>query len=382
MVPAAVRDAPAQQDWTTLHRQVAAAALLAPSAENTQPWRFSSAGRRLIVSLDRARTLDSDVDMMLDLTGIGACVENAVIVARNAGWETTVQTLETADSVATSALRPVAALEFSPAGPAGDPLAAHIAPRCTRRRMTATPPPTAAELAALSAQVRVPGVTLTWVTDRREIGALAKLVGHGNRIRFECREFHREFYDNLRLTPAAAQRTRDGLDLATLQLPGHVRVVLRALRRWSRMRIANACGFAAAVGRQARRETAASGALGLISVDQPTAEAFVAGGRTLQRVWLAATAADLALHPVAALPVFLGYGRRPADPRLSRSQRRLIEEMVRGFERVRPDVAGRTLQMAFRLGRGPLPPVRSVRRTLTDVYQDQQPTPAGQEQHS
>ena len=40
------------------------AASLAPSAENTQPWRFAIDSDRLLVGIDRSRTLASDVDDM------------------------------------------------------------------------------------------------------------------------------------------------------------------------------------------------------------------------------------------------------------------------------------------------------------------------------
>ena len=77
------------------------AAILAPSAENTQPWRFAIDGDRLLVGIDRSRTLASDVDDMLTLTGIGAAIENAVIAARGKGWSRLLSTAATATAMNT-----------------------------------------------------------------------------------------------------------------------------------------------------------------------------------------------------------------------------------------------------------------------------------------
>ena len=73
------------------YREMVQAALLAPSAENTQPWKFIFDGRCLTICLDTTRQLSSDIDRMLDLTSLGACTENAVIGAREAGYEPTVE---------------------------------------------------------------------------------------------------------------------------------------------------------------------------------------------------------------------------------------------------------------------------------------------------
>src|ERR687891_359524 len=78
-------------DLTRRIRSIVQAALLAPSAENTQPWQFVIDSDTLVVSLDRARTLASDIDSMLSLTAIGACIENAVIAASAINLQTDVR---------------------------------------------------------------------------------------------------------------------------------------------------------------------------------------------------------------------------------------------------------------------------------------------------
>src|SRR5256885_43272 len=55
---------------------LAAAATLAPSPDNNQPWRLVTGDDTLEIQLDRSRSLPSDVNGMFDLTAIGCDASN------------------------------------------------------------------------------------------------------------------------------------------------------------------------------------------------------------------------------------------------------------------------------------------------------------------
>jgi hypothetical protein len=312
---------------------------------------------------------------MLALTGLGASVENAVIAARQFGIEPTV----VADDVKSGQLRPIADSAGEPLlriatlslVESGSPDALHpqLASRCTCRRMDRrrVEPEFLARLKSCVADDA--GVRLDWLTDPLEIAGVAALVGNGNRIRFEHEPFHRELYENMRFSAAEVKRTRDGLDVATLQLPPGVGRVLRLLRTWPRMRTANLVGFSRAVGRQAAAEVRGSGAIGILTVDRPETDAFLEGGRAFGRIWLSATSLGLALHPTASLPVFLAHAERTDMSQLQPRHSRMAQYMLDEFYRLCPILRGRTVQMVFRLGYGPRPKVRSLRRSVSDVLE-------------
>jgi hypothetical protein len=363
---ATLANSPKLECW----RRLAAAASLAPSAENTQPWRFIADGQRLVICLDKSRTLRSDVDGMLDLTSVGACLENAVVAARHAGFEPRVGYFpEVQGRDDQSELWPAAELALTPGGD-DDPLFDVLGDRCTCRRMDGRRPVEQSHLARLAAAASpFENVRLDWIVGRPAMRRLAKLVGLGNRLRFEHEPFHAEFYQNMRFSRDEAQHTRDGLDAATLQLPAGVGGVLRFMRIWRRTRLANIFGYSRVVGRQAYRETLASGALGVLSVDDSSPEAFLDGGRALERVWLTATAHGLGLHPAASVAVFLAYARRTDGTRLLPSHRRMVRHMHEAFDAQAPHLGGRTVQMVFRLGYAERPQVRSLRRDIVDVFE-------------
>ena len=349
-----------QANLADVHRHIVESACLAPSAENIQPWTFSAGGRTLIISYDTSQSLASDIGHMLGLTGVGACLENAVIAAREEEFEPKVDYVS--KSIGFDHLEgelPVAALQLSDAGQP-DSLYSQLADRCTSRRMESRSidQPILDELALeTNAFSRV---QLDWVTDPGKMRELGRLVGMGNRVRFEHKPFHQEFYHNVRFTPHEVESSRDGLDLATLQLPWGVGSILTQLRKWQRMRVANCLGFSRSVARQAEKEICRSGALGVLTVEVADVESFLEGGRALQRVWLATTKAGLGFHPAAALAVFLAHVRQSDGTHLSSRHWQMARNMHERFYRLYP--SDRTLQMIFRVGYAQRPTVRSLRK--------------------
>src|SRR5487761_1227379 len=61
------------------------AATLAPSPDNTQPWRFRFDQGKLLVYEDPARRLPSDVCSMFAMLALGAAVENVAVEATRHG---------------------------------------------------------------------------------------------------------------------------------------------------------------------------------------------------------------------------------------------------------------------------------------------------------
>ena len=135
------------------------------------------------------------------------------------------------------------------------------------------------------------------------------------------------------------------------------------------MKVANFVGFSRAVAHQATTEMLSSGAVGILTVEKPTIECFINGGRALERIWLGAASADLGFHPAAALSVFLAHAERTDGSRLLPHHQQMAVKMEQRFSRLFPELSGRTVQMVFRIGNADRPQVGSLRRHLNDVLE-------------
>lgn len=351
--------------------EVLRAAALAPSPDNNQPWRFAWAGDRLRVYLDPARALPSDVNSMFDLAGVGAAVENAAIAARRQGFEAEAACeLQAGTGAAVPVcaaekgalpVRPAASVRFVP-GALPDPLLPHLEARCTNRRLYSRRPvvPEALdELAGAAAGFR--GVRLEWVVRRRAIRAFARVVAQSDRFRFQYEPFHREIFRQLRFTVEEAERTRDGLDVRTLELPPGAAFALRLLRPWKRVVWLHRLGLGWTLTFPSLLSVWMSGALGVLTVAAPDAAQFFEGGRAFQRVWIAAQGRGLAIQPLGSLAIFLAQRAQLGGRNLTPSHQRLAASLAGRLEDLIPSTQGRTLLMLFRLGYAPPPRVRSLR---------------------
>ena len=201
------------------YRKLVEAAILAPTPDNNQPWRFEVRHGKLLVFLDLSRTLPSDVNGMFDLTGIGAAIENACIAAREAGFEPRVEVVGCAAKSLGDSSQPVATIEFHPGGRA-DQLYAYLASRQTCRKLYSTEPIPKEALDNMSqAAEQISGVRVNWVTERSRISDLARLLAAADLIRFQYEPFHNELFRQLRFSINEVNQTRDGLDVRTLELP-------------------------------------------------------------------------------------------------------------------------------------------------------------------
>lgn len=359
------------------HTDLVRAAVLAPSPDNNQPWRFAGRGDRLLVYLDPDRALPSDVHSMFDLTGLGAAVENACIAAREQGYEPRVEHAPPGDKESALGIAgpPAAAVTFTPGG-SPDPLFDYLPERCTCRRPYSTRPVSQSALNRLAEEAAAfSEVRLDWVTDRRRIRSFARLMAAADRIRFEYEPFHNELFRQLRFTAEEAERTRDGLDLRTLELPPGAGWLLRGLRPWKRMQWVHRLHLGGLLAFPSACSAWRSGAIGLVSIAEPTAAGFLRGGRAFERIWLRATAEGLALCPLGSLPIFLAHGEQLQGERLAPQHQAKVRNLAATLRDLVPETRQGTLQIMFRLGRAAPPRHRSMRRLLEDVYDTAGPAP-------
>jgi nitroreductase len=343
-------------------------ATLAPSGGNCQPWRFSWDGRRLRIRHDAPRS-ESFLDYrhLASWLAFGAAAENVALAAAQMGLAVEVELdPEPGDPAAVCDLRFRATR--APPGPEETALAAAIPGRVTNRRLSPRAPLTRdAREGLVRAATAIPEAALHLVEDPDRLADLGELLGRGDRLRFLSRTMHREMMQELRWTPDAVQASRDGLDVTTLELTAADLAGLRIMSSWPAMELVGRVGGGRALEKPARKAIAAASAVGLVTVPGRTREAYFAGGRAVQRVWLEATARGLALQPMAPLTYLFARLELGGGEGLTAREAESLGELRRGFGEHFPEAAGRGEPMLFRIARAGPPSARALRRAVDDV---------------
>lgn len=340
-------------------RRLIAAAGRAPSPDNNQPWALRVQPDALEVCHCRQRGVPSDVDDLFAGLALGAAIENIVLEASRELLTTDVQYVEH-PFARSSDPEPVATLHFAPGG-TPDPLAEAIAARTTNRRPYAATPLESRQSAALAEAIEDPDCELLWLTDRPRLRHLASLVYEADRIRFEYQPFHDELHRVLRFGREEAQRAGDGLEFRSLEIPSLAKPLFRWLRPWPRMRLLNRIGLSRMFARNSITLVKQSAAVGLLTTRRDDAVGFLQAGRAFERTWLAATALDLSVQPLAALPLFLRRLSSLGPGAFLPGHARKLTAARDQFAQLFPELQARTPVMLFRVGQCGPPSARSYR---------------------
>ena len=287
------------------------AGIAAPSADNSQPWRFAWSGDDLDLRIDAGRSgRASDTRHVLSDLATGACLENMVIHARSLGHVAEPQIFPQPDDALW-----VARIHWrhDPECPS-DPLAAAIGQRHTDRRFPWRGPIAAETQARLAAQAgQISGPRLWWPRTSRERKAALGVIGQAEALRFRSPTLHAELFSSVRFAAGWHDACEEGLAPATLAVEPPMRPMFQAMRRPAVMQAFNRLGAASMLGwRSATLPIRLSPGLCLVVVPSTARSDVLAGGRALQRVWLQATLEGLSGQPYAAAGV-LGLGFVPVE---------------------------------------------------------------------
>jgi hypothetical protein len=298
------------------------AGIAAPSADNSQPWRFAWSGDDLDLLIDAGRSgRVSDTRYVLSDLAAGACLENMIIHARSLGYVADLQPFpQHDDELWVARIHWRHDPEYAPP----EPLAGAIAQRHTDRRFPWGGSITTDAQARLNTQARlIPGQRLYWPQTPRERKAALSVIRQAETLRFKSPTLHAELFSSIRFATGWHTACEEGLAPATLAVEPPLRPVFQALRRPAVMTMFNRLGAASMLGwRSAWLPIRLSPGLCLLVIPSTARSDVLAGGRALQRVWLQATLDGLSVQPYAAAGV-LSLGFVPVEPAFQQPLSRL-----------------------------------------------------------
>jgi hypothetical protein len=196
-------------------REIIRYATLAPSAHNTQPWKFGVEGHTVRLFPDLSRRMPySDPDDRELFISLGCAVEHFVRAARQAGYETEVEYRLTGspDECILLTLRPTGVREE-------DPLFQVIPLRHHNRRPYEDRVIPAADLNRLEQLPLERGVSLQVLTGRKDVEQIVEIIRAANDILLRNRGFVDELMSWVRFSDASIARHLDGLSARAIGAP-------------------------------------------------------------------------------------------------------------------------------------------------------------------
>lgn len=282
---------------SNLLEKLIAAAIRAPSGDNTQPWRFlvdSTAGQ-LSIQLDEIRDPSPmNAGQRMARIAIGAALENVLRMARCNGLEASVVERQGA------ALATIRIASGDHSRVETEPV---LKDRVTNRRLYDGRAVPEQILAALQHETpELEGVKTYWVVARERLVKLASLIGAADATMFGEPSMRRAFLGNVRFDAPVISEVEEGLSLASLELTAMDRLALRTLRRLPDV-IVRFAGIMKVFATKARALVESASGLCLIVAHSRDQRADLVVGRAMQRAWLALTAHGLAVQPMMSLCV-------------------------------------------------------------------------------
>jgi hypothetical protein len=195
---------------------------------------------------------------------------------------------------------------------------------------------------------------------------LGAILGEADRLRFLSQVMHADLLREIRWTAEEAGRTRDGLDLATLEFVPTDLAVFQILASWPTMDRVSRLGGGKALTRASKKAMAGACGAALLTMPGVSHASYLEGGRALQSVWLAATLRGIGVHPLG-LPYMFARLERTFPTGYDEAQERCMRALREEFRAIFAVPADHAEIILLRFVRAAPSAVRSLRRPLKAV---------------
>ena len=346
-------------------RSIVEHGILAPSGGNCQPWRFVYRHGQIVCihDVDRSRSF-LDFEHIASFLSFGAAVENMVLGATALGLGCELELFPDAqDAQVVCRL----GLLVDSAGPLDSELLDQVPQRVTNRRLGKRVEISAQHAAALVQAASDAGARLQILTDPDHLREIGAIVGASERLRLLHQQMHHEMMAEIRFSEKQARATRDGLDMATLELSASDAAGLRLVRSWPAMKLLARLGGGRALERPSKKSMACASAAGLITVPGTGPESYFQAGRAMQRVWLRASAKGLVFQPITPILYLFARLERGGGDGFSQQQCQVLRDLRKRYLDLFDVSAGHAEAMLFRIAVADPPTAGSLRRRLDEV---------------
>jgi tRNA A37 threonylcarbamoyladenosine dehydratase len=334
----------------------------APSAGNNQPWKWYIDKNDLYLLHDKNKSVGwSDPFDHLAYIGLGACLENLVLSASESGYNATINYFPIEKNVLVVAYVSFSVNKNKPKFQ--KELYSSINLRCTNRKKGTKESIKKEILNDIKLSVGKE-YEILFVEDEKQIDELGEIVSAVEKMRFMNPNGHYEFFKKeIRWTEKEVQETKDGLDIATLELSNLNKTGLKVASNEDVMSMIRGWKGGEGLQKMTRDTVKTSSAVGLIrSIGGVN---FVDAGRAVQKAWLMANYHAVSFHPISSPLFFFDRLENKNDLPIDMQEALKFEE--NHFTEIFSKQNNSTNVFLFRLSKSDAPSAISLRRDVKTV---------------
>jgi len=341
----------------------------APSGGNIQPWVWVYDKKGVLhLFHDKIRS-----HSMLDYKGtgsliaFGAALENLRLQAGSMGIE-----IELIYQIKKFDEDCIASIRFLSKQPGAlkikySELEEGIDLRCTNRKNEKRYILSRDELDAIQQVAEEDNVFLDWADQEKDLIQLAKIVGGMDRLRFFHDQGLVDFINEVRWTEEEAIDTKDGIDIATLELSGTEKAAMGLLRDPRTIKFFRKYLMGYGLTKISKETITSASGIFLLKTDDYSPGGIVKVGAVLQRMWIKANMLGLSFQPVSAMLFIFQRILNEKETGFTDLEEKEILELKKSFNNIfKKEVEQKDIFM-FRINKAGEPTVKSYRRDLSET---------------
>ena len=282
------------------------AGMLAPSADNTQPWRVVTSGSNSfdLYHIPSRDMTPYDSGQRTSLISHGAFLENVRVMAKSLSLDIHYE-LEL--PVAKNSWK-IAHVTIAPSGSKALridlDLAKQIPIRHTNRRPYKPEALSVADKSALDDCTDQIGWGKIRIVDYPNT-LIAEAAAQSGQIAFQNTSAHREFFKHIRWTKGEVESTRDGFSIDTFELPSQAKLIFKLASSAKRLDFLNrTIGLSRTISNELKKLYENSAAFIAVTSERRDFRDYIMTGRLMELIWLKGTLLGLHFQPIGSATFF------------------------------------------------------------------------------
>lgn len=345
------------------------AANLAPSGGNMQPWIWIMDKKgvlHLFHDQERSHSL-LDYKGTGSLIAFGAALENLRLKAAEMGIETEeILHIREFEEKLIASVRFLSKADHPLPVPLHD-LASGIGLRCTNRKNSKRQPLTPDQVSAIYSLLDRSKLHLKHIDHSAGLEKLAAIVGGMDRMRLFHHQGLVDFIKEVRWSQDEARQTRDGIDMATLELSGTERAAMGLLKDPRTVKFFRKFLMGYGLTKISKDTITSSSAMFLLYGNEYRPTTFLEAGKSLQRIWIWANQHGLSFQPVTASLFIFHQVLREKNHGYTPEEEQTIRQLKDSLDFLFEKKENMQEIFMFRLNIADEPSMRSYRREVTDT---------------